>query len=131
MQKLELKETLTSPNVLLNADKGEIRIEGRSIPENVIDFYSPILSWIDSYVKEPKDITTASFKLEYFNTSSSKRLFDIMKKVEGIVIEQPKKRVIVNWYYEEDDEDIYFAGSDYKALIGKAEFNLIEFDATE
>ncbi|HZJ74497.1 MAG TPA: DUF1987 domain-containing protein [Perlabentimonas sp.] len=130
MQKIELKEAVTTPYVLLNADIGEIRIEGRSIPENVIDFYYPILSWIDNYVKEPKDTTTVFFKLEYFNTSSSKRLFDIMKKVETIA-SQPEKKVVINWYYEEDDEDIYFAGSDYKVLIGKAEFNLIEMDATD
>lgn len=130
MRKFELKEAVTTPYVLLNADTGEIKIEGRSIPENVIDFYYPILSWINDYVKEPKDTTTVSFKLEYFNTSSSKRLFDIMKKVETIAL-QPEKKVIINWYYEEDDEDIYFAGSDYKALIGKAEFNLIEMDATD
>jgi hypothetical protein len=36
------------------------------------------------------------------------------------------KKVTINWYFEEDDEDIYFAGNDYKALINKVEFNLIE-----
>ncbi|MDD3567210.1 MAG: DUF1987 domain-containing protein [Bacteroidales bacterium] len=125
MQKLELKETLTSPYVLLNADGGEIRIEGRSIPENVIDFYHPILSWIDQYAQNPKDETKVFFKLEYFNTSSSKRLFDIMKKVEALTTQQEKK-VSIYWYYEEDDEDIYFAGNDYKALISKVDFNLVE-----
>ncbi|MDY0201181.1 MAG: DUF1987 domain-containing protein [Bacteroidales bacterium] len=128
MQKFELKEAITTPYVLLNAEAGEIRIEGRSIPENVIDFYYPILSWIDKYVEKAKEVTTIFFKLEYFNTSSSKRLFDIMKKVE-VIASQPEKKVIINWYYEEDDEDIYFAGSDYKALISKVEFNLIEVEA--
>ena len=128
MQKFELREAITSPYVLLDANAGEIRIEGRSIPENVIDFYYPILSWIDKYVEEAKDVTSVFFKLEYFNTSSSKRLFDIMKKVETISL-QAGKKVIINWYYEEDDEDIYFAGSDYKALISKVEFNLIEVNA--
>src|SRR5690554_522851 len=113
MQTFELKETLTSPYVMLNAEEGEIRIEGRSIPENVIDFYHPILSWVDRYAQEPKDETKVYFKLEYFNTSSSKRLFDIMKKVEAIASQNDKK-VSIYWYYEEDDEDIYFAGNDYK-----------------
>jgi hypothetical protein len=125
MLKLELKETITTPYVLLDADEGVIRIEGRSIPENVIDFYHPILNWIDRYAKEPCGNTTVFFKLEYFNTSSSKRIFDIMKKVETIQ-SLDRKRVTINWYYEEDDEDIYFAGNDYKALINKVDFNLIE-----
>lgn len=125
MLKLELKETPTTPSVLLDPDAGMIRIEGRSIPENVIDFYQPIINWIDTYAKDPMAKTEVHFKLEYFNTSSSKRLFDIMKKVESIATNTGKS-VSINWYYEEDDEDIYFAGNDYKALITKIDFNLIE-----
>ena len=48
-----------------------------------------------------------------------------MKKVEAIAV-NTSKDVSINWYYEEDDEDIYFAGNDYKALITKIDFNLIE-----
>ncbi|MDD2279703.1 MAG: DUF1987 domain-containing protein [Bacteroidales bacterium] len=125
MLKIEIKETVTTPYTLLDADNGIIKVEGRSIPENVIDFYQPILNWIDNYVKEPNDRTELHFKLEYFNTSSSKRLFDIMRKVEGISL-LDAKTVVINWYYEEDDEDIYFAGNDYKALITRIDFNLIE-----
>jgi hypothetical protein len=125
MLKLELRETITTPHVLLDSDTGVIKIEGRSIPENVIDFYQPIINWIEKYTLDPNKVTTVHFKLEYFNTSSSKRLFDIMKKVEAIASLEGKTAV-VNWYYEEDDEDIYFAGNDYKALITKVEFNLIE-----
>lgn len=126
MQKIELNETVTTPQVILDADNGIIRLEGRSIPENVIDFYQPILNWIDKYAEAPREKTEAHFKLEYFNTSSSKRLFDIMKKIENIAVKHPGVSVSLNWYYEEDDEDIYFAGNDYKALITKVDFNLIE-----
>ena len=125
MQKLELKETLTTPYVLLDAELGVFRFEGRSIPENVIDFYQPLITWIERYAKEPKAQTEVHFKLEYFNTSSSKRIFDIMKRVETIP-STTGKAVAISWYYEEDDEDIYFAGNDYKALITKVEFNLVE-----
>ena len=125
MTNFELKETATTPSVLLDAVSGIIKIEGRSIPENVIDFYQPIINWIDNYAKEPNNKTIVNFQLEYFNTSSSKRLFDIMKKVESIAMLSGKS-VVINWHYEEDDEDIYFAGNDYKALITKIDFNLIE-----
>jgi hypothetical protein len=102
MRIFELKDTITTPHVILDAEKGYIKIDGRSIPENVIDFYQPILNWIDNYIKEPNNLTIVDFKLEYFNTSSSKRLFDIMRKVESIST-IPGKRVVLNWYYEEDD----------------------------
>lgn len=128
MNNLELKESSTTPFVLLDASIGRITFEGRSIPENVIDYYQPILNWIDEYSMSPHEQTTVNFKFEYFNTSSSKRIFDIMKKVEHLAISSGKA-VLINWYYEEDDEDIFFAGNDYKALISKVEFNLIEIKA--
>ena len=124
MQKIELKETITPPYLLLDADNGMIKVEGRSIPENVIDFYQPILNWIDSYLKEPKDKTEVHFKLEYFNTSSSKRLFDIMKKVENIASLE-NKTAVINWYYEEDVEDMLEAGEDYESII-KVPFKMIQ-----
>lgn len=125
MVKLELKETATTPYINFDHTSGVLRIDGRSIPENVIDFYHPLLRWIDEYGKEPNELTEIHLKFEYFNTSSSKRIFDIMKKLEKMASDTGKK-VIINWYYEEDDEDIFFAGNDYKALISKVEFNLIE-----
>lgn len=125
MVKFELKETATTPLINFDPVKGVLKIEGRSIPENVIDFYHPVLRWIDDYSKEVQETTEIHLKFEYFNTSSSKRIFDIMKKLEKIAIDTGNK-VIINWYYEEDDEDIYFAGNDYKALINRVEFNLIE-----
>ena len=48
-----------------------------------------------------------------------------MKKFEKLAVDTGKK-VTINWYFEEDDEDIYFAGNDYKALINKVDFNLVE-----
>ena len=125
MAKFELKETATTPNINFDSVSGILKIEGRSIPENVIDFYHPVLRWIDDYSKTPNEQTEIHLKFEYFNTSSSKRIFDIMKKLEKMAIDSGQK-VIINWYYEEDDEDIYFAGNDYKALISRVEFNLIE-----
>lgn len=125
MLKFELKETATTPFVNFDYASGVIKMEGRSIPENVIDFYQPILRWIDEYAQNPLHETLVHLKFEYFNTSSSKRIFDIMKKLERMAIDTGTK-VTINWYFEEDDEDIYFAGNDYKALINKVEFNLIE-----
>ena len=125
MVKFELKETATTPYINFDQATGLLEIDGRSIPENVIDFYHPILRWIDEYSKDPCETTEITLKFEYFNTSSSKRIFDIMKKLEKMAADSGK-RVVINWYYEEDDEDIFFAGNDYKALISKVEFNLIE-----
>ncbi len=63
------------------------------------------------------------FSLEYFNTSSSKCILDVFKKLEAI--HKGKNEVIINWYYEEDDEDMLEAGEDYESII-RVPFKMIE-----
>jgi hypothetical protein len=128
MNNLEISESVTTPAISFNATTGRLFIDGKSIPENVFDFYNPILGWIDEYSVSPPVQTTLELKLEYFNTSSSKRIFDIMKRMEKIAVNDLSKVTII-WYYEEDDEDIFFAGNDYKAIMNaKVDFRMVEID---
>ena len=83
-----------------------------SIPENSIEFYKPLIEWISNYSENPKENTLVNIQLEYFNTSSSKCLMDLLKRVE-----QSAAEATVLWYYEEDDEDMLEAGEDYDAII--------------
>ena len=48
---------------------------------------------------------------------------DLFKKLEAI--HKTGKEVVINWYYEEDDEDMLEAGEDYQAII-KVPFKMIE-----
>ncbi len=100
-----------------------MEIKGRSIPENSIDFYKPMVDWLDEYAKNPREKTIVNVQLEYFNTSSSKCILDVFKKLEAI--NKGKSSVQVNWYYEEDDEDMLEAGEDYESII-RVPFKMIE-----
>ena len=98
-------------------------IKGRSIPENSIEFYKPLIEWISNYSENPKENTLVNIQLEYFNTSSSKCILDVFKKLESI----SDSSVSVKWYYEEDDEDMLEAGEDYEAIIDLS-FEMIEVE---
>jgi len=54
-------------------------------------------------VKIPQEQTIIKINLEYFNTSSSKVILNILKKFE--VIPDAKEKVCVHWFYEANDED--------------------------
>ncbi len=105
-----------TPIVSLNHETGVLELKGRSIPENSIEFYKPIFDWIDSYHANPKTETKVNIVLEYFNTSSSKCILDLFKKLESLN-NGGKTKVVINWHYEEDDEDMLEAGEDYQAII--------------
>jgi hypothetical protein len=116
MEAIHIEMTPKTPEVKLEATSGELVLKGRSIPENSIEFYSPVFEWIDKYCLRPQAETVLHIQLEYFNTSSSKCLLDILKKLQ-IVSQNGGSKVKVVWYYEEDDEDMLEAGEDYQAII--------------
>jgi hypothetical protein len=125
MDNINLEGTPKTPTVNFDANQGTLELRGRSIPENSVEFYKPINAWIEEYAKSPKEITTFDVKLEYFNTSSSKCILDVFKLLEGI--NGNGTEVKVNWYFEEDDEDMEEAGEDYQAII-PLPFKMIEVE---
>lgn len=112
MEVLDIKGTDDTPSIKMDKDANIIEISGRSLPEDVATFYKPAMDWIDEYEKAPNDHTDVCFKLEYFNTASSKILLDILLKLEAI-----KDNVTVKWYFHEDEEDIEEAGKEYQDIV--------------
>ncbi len=123
MEALSIEGTAKTPSVKFSGQEGVIEIKGRSIPENSIEFYKPLVEWLEEYSGAPLDLTQVNVQLEYFNTSSSKCILDVFKKLEAI--HKGKNEVIINWYYEEDDEDMLEAGEDYESII-RVPFKMIE-----
>src|SRR6056297_1842468 len=125
MDPIKIEGTPKTPTVNFNAEKGNIEIKGRSIPENSIEFYKPLVDWLEEYMNSPKELTEVNIQLEYFNTSSSKCILDVFKKLEAIY--KGGNEVVINWHYEEDDEDMLEAGEDYQSII-KIPFKMMEIE---
>lgn len=122
MEDIRIEGSPKTPTVNFLAQEGMLEVKGRSIPENSIEFYKPLIDWIEEYAKSPKPETAVNVQLEYFNTSSSKCILDVFKKLEAI-----NQQIVINWYYEEDDEDMLEAGEDYDAIIN-IPFKMIEVE---
>lgn len=118
-----LEKTTDTP--LIHFAPGMLVIEGRSITEDILGFWNPLLAWTAQYIKEPEKHTLVEIGLEYINSSSSKFINEILQmlasvKDKGMALE-------VNWSYEEDDESILQLGKDLEALCG-TKFNFKEID---
>jgi hypothetical protein len=127
MQEIHIEMTAKTPEVNLDHLRGKLELKGRSIPENSIEFYSPVFAWMDDYANHPKPETALHIQLEYFNTSSSRCVLDILKKLQSIN-QSGQSKSKVYWYYEEDDEDMLEAGEDYQAII-KVPFEMVKIKA--
>jgi hypothetical protein len=122
---LIIDKTSKTPQFVLDPDSDTYEISGRSLPENVVKAYEPVLQWIDENIgKIGKDIVF-KFKIDYLNSASAKMVSLILSKLEefyksGVSIE-------VNWYYYEDDDDIQSEGEIY-AKLKKIPIKLICID---
>lgn len=125
MEDLKIEGTPKTPTIEFNPSTGYLLVRGRSIPENSIEFYKPLIDILEAYDKSAQSNTKVDIQLEYFNTSSSKCILDVFKKLEGI--NSGNSEVVINWYYEEDDEDMLEAGEDYQAIIN-VPFKMIEVE---
>ena len=101
MENLKHEGSSKTPEVDFNSS-GELLLKGRSIPENSIEFYKPLIEWLEAYAESPSSKTVLSVQLEYFNTSSSKCILDVFKKLEAV----SGSEISIKWHYEEDDEDM-------------------------
>ena len=125
MEKINIESTPKTPAINFDFEKGFLEIRGRSIPENSIEFYKPIVESLEKYGSAPHPVTTVNIQLEYFNTSSSKCILDVFKKLE--TIHKGGNQLVINWYYEQDDEDMLEAGEDYQAIIN-VPFKMIQVE---
>lgn len=125
MENIKINGSTKTPEINLIANEGLIEIKGRSIPENSIDFYKPIIEWLTNYSSTPQNNTVVNIQLEYFNTASSKCILDVFKKLE--VVKKSGNEITINWFYEEDDEDMLEAGEDYQSII-KIPFNMKQIE---
>ncbi|MDX1904202.1 MAG: DUF1987 domain-containing protein [Thermonemataceae bacterium] len=123
METLKIEKTPNTPLVHLDADTGSLAIKGRSVPENPIGFYQPINRWLEDFKAEAAErVLRMDIELEYFNTSSSKCLLDVFKKM--LALQKNGAAVEINWWCEEYDDDMIDAGKDYQELLADLDFQI-------
>ena len=122
MSKLFIEGTKSTPRVEF-LPSGELSIQGRSLPEDPHGFYNPLLDWVNDCNLES---VTLDIRLEYINTSSSKQIYTL---VSNLASHATIKEIMVNWHYEEGDEDGYEAGKEFEAMT-KLQFTFHEYAET-
>ncbi len=125
MDAKRIQGTDENPEVILDQQGNEFKFSGKSLPEDVIEFYNPLLDWIEEYIKVPNEETTVEFNLEYFNSASSKQILDILERF-AMIHTEGKGKVVVKWFYMEDDEDMQDAGESYSEIVD-VPFEMISF----
>lgn len=111
MKPLIIEGTDESPAIVLDKANAKFEISGRSLPEDSATFFRPVLDWINEYAKVPNSTTVFWFKLDYFNTASSKFIHDILIALNSVT------DIKVIWCFSEDDETTEEAGIEFAEQI--------------
>ena len=112
------------PTVNFDAKTGVCEIAGESYLEDAAEFYEPVLKWIDDFIIVVNKPIVFHFKLTYFNTSSSRRILDILGRLKEY--EDEGGQVTINWYYEEDDSDMEEEVEDFM-IESELDINLLPY----
>lgn len=125
MKRIDIKAGKLTPKVTLDPDENIFSISGSSLPENVHEFYKPILQWLDEYEANTDKILKpfkVSMKFAYYNSSSMKYIHEIFTRIAKI--NKKGVKTVIDWHYEKDDDLLREAGQDLADLVG-IKFNFI------
>ncbi|MCK4699524.1 MAG: DUF1987 domain-containing protein [Bacteroidales bacterium] len=138
MEPLIIKATKVTPEIILDPYNDNFEISGISRPENVREFYDPVINWLIEFEKEVLDRNAIKFdknhplnfnlKMNYFNSSSAKFLYDVMGKL--VRFHKKGHLIRILWYFEEEDDDMRYAGEEMSELL-EVPFQFIETPLTD
>lgn len=120
MENMFIEPTSKTPLIDFKTS-GQLTIYGNSYPENVNDFYEPILHWIDDLLEKKLVPISLTVDFKYINTSSTKSILNIIKKISTLA----KGTISVSWLYEIDDDDMFETGEDLEKL-SEIKFEFVE-----
>ena len=112
-ENLTIKEGKNTPKVTGNKNLSELIFKGNSYPENVLQFYTPILNWVESLSSEKTEIKVEC-QFYYIASSSVIAFLKLLQKIESSF---NKENISFTWKYEEGDDDIKKIGQDYSTIL--------------
>ncbi len=119
---LKIEQQKKTPRISFDKTKGKFEIEGAILPENSIKFFAPLTEYVENYLKDPLPTTTLDLYIIYFNTASSKQVYELIKLFYSA---KANTNISVNWLYDEDDEDMEETGKEYDAFFQEMPFNFL------
>lgn len=115
MEKYTAAAKDVTPEIQMDAVSGYMQITGTSIPENSEEIYRPVLNWLKLYRQNPAQKTLMDIRLDYFNTSSSKFLLEILRILKEI--SDTGKEISIRWFYYAEDPDMLESGQDFMDIV--------------
>lgn len=121
MEDIFITESKSTPEIRFDKDEKLLSFIGKSFPTDPVIFYKPVFAWLENFLsnKQADNNLNVHFKLDYYNTSSSKQFAKLFKLLNDSEI---RDGVRVVWHYDPNDIDMFDAGQRF------SQFYLLKFE---
>ena len=121
--KLEREGTKTSPYVMIDEANSYIKLQGKSYLEDIFSFFKDINDWLEKYFLSGSAKLTFDCEMEYFNSSTTKMIFNMLRTMDKAA--ENGAKVTVNWIADEDDDMIIECGEEFAEDLEHLTFNMV------
>jgi hypothetical protein len=104
---IHILPSANTPEFRLCSD-GMLKIRGRGLYKTKAEDVDQVQKWIDEYLKNPAEVTYVVIAFEYLNSLSTIFLVSFLLRLKEVILQS--KKIVIQWYYEEDDEDMFERG---------------------
>jgi len=104
MTDLNIPGGQATPDIVADSTIGLMTMRGDSYPENALDLFGPVISWVQDFLSSTDIPFRIELELLYLNTSSIRAMmdiFDILEDAHGA-----GRQVAVIWYYHDDNQRV-------------------------
>lgn len=128
MDNLIIEATKHTPLVRLDSDSHILEIRGESYPENILEFYGPVLDWVNAYLEEisGNQSVIVNIELIYFNSNSSKILATLFNTLQDAAMRE--RKIAVYWHYDEDNDISLEYGEEFREDLKSLPFHLVQIE---
>lgn len=116
MEKYLSTPSHTTPYIYFNPEHELLEMKGNSTLVNAREVFGNLYDALSNFKKSIYPKLNVNIQLEYFNTSTYKCLLETMIRLKEM--KSTGKNIVVNWYYNIEDEDALEHGEDIAQLSG-------------
>lgn len=84
MLKVHIPATSSTPDIVLDGNRGSFSFKGKSYPYDALSHYQDVLDYIEDYSIQAMPTTELAFEWLYYNSSTSKVIVQILLMLRTI-----------------------------------------------
>jgi len=104
MSVLEIPAKEAAPYIRFDEENGTLQLKGKSYDDDVVMLFNMLRSKLKAFSTSKPEKLDVNIYLKYFNTSSSKCLFDLLLDLKDI--EENGTQLNIIWNFVEGDEEM-------------------------